>query len=103
MSRGLGRVERAVLEYLADGKDSRDWYFTRLDVIEAALGVHRESIRRAVKTLQRKGYAVTGYDNGWRVLDGEVARFWDTRSPTVRLSAEYLSTLKSDDTAQVTP
>lgn len=69
----------------------------RLDVIADVTRFHQESIRRAVKTLQRKGYVELGYCNGWlELMSGDVMRFWPTACPTVRLSVEYLSTLKSD-------
>lgn len=89
MSRGLGRVERAVLDYL---KTRPDWA-CRLELVADVTGFHAESVRRAFKSLERKDMVILGWDNGWRVIDGAADRFYDTACPTARLSAEYSSTL----------
>lgn len=90
MSRGLGRVERAVLAYLEERARREPLWPISLDLLAYETGHHPESIRRAGKTLQRKGLVEIGWDNGWREQFGKL---YDTACPTYLLSAEHSSTL----------
>jgi hypothetical protein len=93
VSSGLGQLERAVLAYLADQARRDPGRATRLDVIVLAVGRHPESVRRAVKSLARKGSVALGWDNGWRDHGEGPATFWPRGTPTARLSAGCLSAL----------
>lgn len=99
MSRGLGRVERDVLAELirsAVGPGADPDREQKLNVVVYVTKHHPESVRRAFKSLERKGLVVLGWDNGW---------LWELghkfpAGPTARLSAAYYSTLTDEQRAR---
>jgi hypothetical protein len=96
MSRGMGRVERAILAFLDErSRRSTGNRHVRLDVFAQVTESHPESVRRAMRSLERRGLVELGYDNGWRChpTTGEARRFWESPAPTARLSAGGLSAL----------
>jgi hypothetical protein len=101
----LGRVERDILKHMAQdarkpyARDVVGGHRRRLCSLAHVTGHHPESVRRALKSLERKGYVTLGWDNGYG-YDGSK---WLSAGPTAQLSVEYYSTLKSDDVAEGSP
>lgn len=94
MSRGLGRVERDVLKTMLERHERREEPWPeKLWFLWDATGHHPESVRRAMKSLARKGFVRLGWDNGWREWGDKFCE----AGPTAALSVEYLSTLNQID------
>ena len=107
MSRGPGTLQRRIMAYVnnhtASGRaeGDPDPRPVKMELLADGTGAHPESIRRALKSLERMGYATLGWTNGY----GYDGTRWFQAGPTVlltdagltyaeRLSADYYSALK---------
>ena len=102
MSRGPGTLQRRIMAYVnnhtASGRAEGDTdpRPVKMELLADGTGAHPESIRRALKSLERMGYATLGWSNGFGP-DGTV---WFKSGPTILLTDDglaYAEQLSADD------
>lgn len=101
----MGRVERAVLAYLEEQEARRSGghHPIPMAVFVQTCEAHPESVRRALRSLARRGFVTLGWENGWclyptGVNDEYQADFYQPFvGPNADLTVEYAATLDVAD------